>query len=288
VATTARAIRAATAACRDERRRRPAAGQPTLTNLGRHLAFFLAGAAAFAALAATGAGADLPTLYVGYTSDDCTFRLTNDSGAAVTTIAPGTYQVAISTPDPFGLFGNSGSASQAACRGFVQFRLTGPGVTLFTTLDYGDAAFELYSETFRAGGTYTLQDDGNVAVSRRSFTFSATGSAGSSTPTNTSSAAATTSTAFRGALEVVVSRGGRVVVTRKGKPIGALKAGRYSISVRDTSKQDGFSLQPPKGKVQAITNAAYLGVRVLTVTLAPGRCTFFAPGGTKIGLAVVR
>src|SRR5690348_10346438 len=113
---------------------------------------------------AGGARADLPTLYVGYTSDDCTFKVTSDAGAAVTTIAPGTYQVAISTPDPFGLFGNSGSTSQAACRGFVQFRLTGPGVSLFTTLENGDSAFELYSETFRAGGTYTLQDDGNVTA----------------------------------------------------------------------------------------------------------------------------
>jgi hypothetical protein len=239
---------------------------------------------------AGGARADLPTLYVGYTSDDCTFKVTSDAGAAVTTIAPGTYQVAISTPDPFGLFGNSGSTSQAACRGFVQFRLTGPGVSLFTTLENGDSAFELYSETFRAGGTYTLQDDGNVTASRRSLTVSATGSAGSSTTstTSTSSATGSASTAFRGALEVVVSRGGKLVVTRKGKPIGALKTGRYTISVRDTSRRDGFSLQPPKGKAQPITNAAYVGVRVLGMTLAPGRWTFFAPGGTKIGLAVVR
>jgi len=160
-------------------------------------------------------------------------------------------------------------------------------VNLFTTLDYGDSASELYSETFRAGGTYTLQDDGNVAASRRTFTVAATGSSTTST-TTTPSATASASTAFRGALEIVVSGGGKLVVTRKGKPIGALKTGRYSISVRDTSKRDGVSVQPPKGKAQPITSAAYVGFRVLSLTLGPGRWTFFAPGGAKVGLPVVR
>ena len=45
---------------------------------------------------ARGAAA-LPTLYVNYNMN-CTFGITDDSGKAVTSIAPGTYQVQITTP----------------------------------------------------------------------------------------------------------------------------------------------------------------------------------------------
>src|SRR3954452_9253802 len=102
----------------------------------------LASAAALGAVAAApSAQAGFPSLYVNYKTEDCTFRVTNDSGSAVTTIAPGSYQVVISTPDPFGAFGQTDGL--AACKGFVQFRLSGPGVSLSTTLDYGDEASEL-------------------------------------------------------------------------------------------------------------------------------------------------
>src|SRR5204862_1152331 len=100
----------------------------------------LASAAALGAVAAApSAQAAFPSLYVNYKTEDCTFRLTNDSGAGVTTIAPGTYQVVIMTSDPFGVFGDSGRDDLTACKGFVQFRLTGPGVSVYTTLDYGDS-----------------------------------------------------------------------------------------------------------------------------------------------------
>jgi hypothetical protein len=246
-------------------------------------------AAALAFLVATTeAHAGLPTLYVGYSSADCTFKLTNDAGAAVTTIAPGTYQVSISTPDPFGAFGNSAGSDLAACRGFVQFRLTGPGVSLFTTLDYGDAANELYSETFRAGGTYTVQDDGNVANTRRSFTVAESGTpAPAPSPSSAGSGGAAVAP-LRGGLEAVVSTGGKLTLTRKGKPIGALKAGRYSIAVRDASKRDGFAVQGPTGRPQQLTNGAYLGVRVATVTLTPGRWRFSASATASVAVPVVR
>lgn len=235
-----------------------------------------------------GARADLPTLYVGYNTADCTFKLTNDSGATVTTIAPGTYQVSVTTPDPFGLFGNSGSADLQACRGYVQFRLTGPGVSLFTTLDYGDAASELYSETFKAGGTYTLQDDGNIANTRRTFSVSDSGTAPSTSSGSSTSSSAGSAAAFRGVLDVSLSAQGTLVVTRKGKKIGGLEAGRYTFSVHDASKRLGFSIQPPSGKPQTVTNAVYVGFRDLAVVLTPGRWTFFVPGGPRTSFGVVR
>jgi hypothetical protein len=241
------------------------------------------------AAVADGGRSGLPTLYVGYSSADCTFKLTNDAGTTFTSIAPGTYQVSISTPDPFGLIGNSGSSDLAACRGFVQFRLTGPGVNLLTTLDYGDSTSELYSETFRAGATYTMQDDGNVAATRRAFTVAA---AGAPPPATSPSDAASTPGAsppppLRGALEAVVSTGGKLALTRKGKPIGALEAGRYTVAVRDASRRAGLVIQGPTGRSQAVTSTAYLGVRVLTVTLTPGRWRFFASSTQGVAVPVV-
>jgi hypothetical protein len=83
----------------------------------------------------------------------------------------------ITTPDPYGVFGDSGKNDLTACKGFVQFRLTGPGVSVYTTLDYGDSTSELYPATFQPGAKYTIQDDNNIAGTRRSITVATSGSA---------------------------------------------------------------------------------------------------------------
>ena len=44
----------------------------------------------------------LPTLYVNYTMN-CTFSIVDDAGRPVTTIAPGSYQVEVTTPIMFKL-----------------------------------------------------------------------------------------------------------------------------------------------------------------------------------------
>src|SRR4051794_38266320 len=93
-----------------------------------------------------GAGGALPTLYVAYTIN-CTFAIMDDQGRRVSSIAPGTYQVEVSTPIMFKLVVPNGPTDQIApndftgCKGWVQFQLTGPGVNLFTTLDAGCDAF---------------------------------------------------------------------------------------------------------------------------------------------------
>jgi hypothetical protein len=230
-----------------------------------------------------GAQAGFPSLYVGYKTEDCTFRLTNDAGANVTTLAPGTYQVVITTADPYGVFGQSDGL--IACKGFVQFRLTGPGVSVFTTLDYGDGTSELYSTTFRPGATYTLQDDNNIAGTRRSITVATSGSAAltpSTSPTGTSAAGSN----LRGTLRGLVTRDGKLSLRRNGKAVTSLKSGRYTFSVDDQSTKLGFRIQA-KGKTQAITSAGYVGWQQVTVELVAGRWTYFTPGGTKTAFVVV-
>jgi hypothetical protein len=44
------------------------------------------------------ARAGLPSLYVNYKTETCTFSLTNDAGKTVHTILPGAYQVVIPRP----------------------------------------------------------------------------------------------------------------------------------------------------------------------------------------------
>jgi hypothetical protein len=237
--------------------------------------------------AAPAAEGVLPTLYVDYNTADCTFKLTNDAGTTFTAVGAGTYQVVINTSDPYGVFDQSGRTDLMACKGYVKFRLTGPGVSIYTTLDYGDAASELYPATFQAGGTYTIQDDTNIAGTRRSFTASAAPAATPTTQPPKGSPGTAETLPLRGRLDAAVSSSGTVVLLRKGKAIGALKTGRYTFAVHDQSKRAGFSIQAPKGKKQAVTSAAFVGWRDLVVALEPGRWAFFTPGGKKSPLLVV-
>jgi hypothetical protein len=237
-----------------------------------------------AAFAATpGAQGAFPSLYVDYKTEDCTIRFTNDAGANVTTLAPGTYQIVITTSDPYGVFGQT--EGLRACRGFVQFRLTGPGVSVYTTLDYGDGASEVYSATFQPGATYTLQDDGNIAGTRRSIIVAASGSA-SLAPTTSSKSSPSAGSTVRGALHGIVAHSGKLSLRRNGKAVTTLKSGRYTFSVDDQSTKHGFRLQVLEETTQTITSVGYVGWQEVTLSLAPGRWSYFSPGGTKTSFVV--
>src|SRR5215831_4905127 len=125
---------------------------------GRVLAA-LAGTLGAFALCGAAARADtvLPSLYVHYTLN-CTFTIVDDAGKAVGSIAPGTYQVIVSTPVDFGGEYVSGPGDMTACGGSVQFQLTGPGVSVHTTLDDGDASYGALTATLKASSAYTAQD----------------------------------------------------------------------------------------------------------------------------------
>jgi len=239
---------------------------------------------AFAAAlaAAPGAQAAFPSLYVNYKTEDCTIRFTNDAGANVTTLPPGTYQIVIMTSDPFGVFGQTEGLH--ACKGFVQFRLTGPGVSVYTTLDYGDAAPEMYPATFQPGATYTLQDDNNIAGTRRSITVA---TSGSPSPTPSTSGKGTPAPAnVRGVLHGIVAHNGKLSLRRNGKAVTSLKAGRYTFSVDDQSTNQGFRIQLLRAKAQTITSTGYVGWQEVTVSLSPGRWSYFTTGGAKTAFVV--
>ena len=94
--------------------------------------------AALLAAGARGSARILPTIYVNYAAN-CTFTITGDSGAAVTTLAAGSYQLLVQTPGDFGTFVYAGGSDMTDCQGMAQFQLSGPGLLYATTLDDGDS-----------------------------------------------------------------------------------------------------------------------------------------------------
>ena len=236
----------------------------------------------------------LPTLYVAYTMN-CTFGVTDDSGKKVSSIAPGTYQVYVTTPQVFANVDLTGISDMTACKSFTQFQLTGPGVSLFTTLQDGDEDKDLLKATFAANSTYTMVDLNQPSVARAVITTTATGSA--SSPTGPSTSAGGTSPSakgstqsslvgsavvpFRGKLAATVDAAGKLSLTTKGKPVATLKAGLYTFTVVDKSATSGFEIQRLKAGATTLTSVAYKGTHVASITLKAGQWTFFSPGGHK-------
>jgi hypothetical protein len=234
----------------------------------------------FLALAGSGAPGTLPTLYVNY-SENCTFTLTDDAGNAVGAIAPGTYQVEVQTPGDFGAVDLNGITDMTACRGFVQFQLTGPGVSIQTTLDDGDSDFALATGVFRPNATYTAVDENQPSVARDVFTTNGS-TAGpppvTTAPTQTTTGSAKASTVFRGTLLATVNAGGTLTLTTAaGKPVVSLRSGRYIFAVTDRSKTRGFALSELGKAVTPLTASGFVGTRRVTVELPPGQWSFY-PG----------
>src|SRR4051812_10967150 len=200
---------------------------------------------ALALLGAGNATAANPTLYVHYATN-CTFTIVGDNGAAVTSIPPGSYQILVTSPEPFAAPDLSGETDpNVACGGALSFRLTGAGVNIHTTLEDGDAVSDQLSATFQAG-SYVAQEDRRPTFTRFVLTVaggaattgggSAGGSSGSSGSGSTGSSgtksAATSKLAVRGKLSGGVSTAGKLTLAGKGKNRPSAKGGRLQAPRR--------------------------------------------------------
>jgi len=232
----------------------------------------------------------LPTLYVDY-STNCTFVIVDDSGKHVSQIAPGTDQVQLNEPQPL-IANGSANSSGPACNGLAAFQLTGPGVTLTTSIDNGDGV-NLFTESFQAGSTYVAVDNNQPAVARVVFTTAASGApatpsvpyssvaGGKGSTSNTSvigqkaKASVGVPPMPRGTLVAVVSAAGRPSLTFQGKPVTSLKAGRYTVQVADSSKTSGLIIQETGQNAIAVAPVAYTGKRRTAVTLRVGQWFFY-------------
>jgi hypothetical protein len=236
----------------------------------------------------------LPTLYIAYTMN-CTFAISDDNGRRLTSIPPGTYQVLVTTPMVFADVDLSGIFDMTACKSFVQFQLTGPGVSLSTTLQDGDEDKEMLRATFQPSATYTAQDLNQAGVTRTTFSTQATGSAAVPTgPTSSvsgkgssqESLVGSAANPFRGALDAIVYKSGKLSLSRNGKTVSSLKTGRYTFSVDDESKTAGFTVKSLRGKAVNVTTAVFVGSHAVTLTLAQGRWYFYWGSGKKTAFFV--
>jgi hypothetical protein len=267
--------------------------------VGARLALLLAAAlmAAAAVLAPLGnagrlaGGAPaLPTLYVQYTMN-CTFAIVDDAGKPVTAIAPGSYQLEVSTPIMFKLVRPGGVTvdniapnDYTGCKGWVQFQLTGPGVNIFTTLDTGcDAFLILPQQTFKASSTYTATDLNQPSVAHATITTLATGSPTiPKSPYGTTSGKGTVQQDIVGSAAVKATLSGSVAPTglpalkNNGKLVSVLRTGRYKFAISDQSKRASFTLEAVSGgTVKNLTTAPFVGKHSVTLTLTPGRWMYY-------------
>jgi hypothetical protein len=254
-------------------------------------------ALAVAVLGPQSGHAAIPTLYVHYAMN-CTFTIVGDNGGPVTSIPPGAYQVLVTSPEPFAAPDLSGETDpNVACSGSLAFRLTGPGVSLFTTLEDGDASSDLLSATFQAG-TYVAQEDRRPTLTRTSIAVTAGaastggsgggGSGGGSANTSTTKTATpTTKLAVRGTLKGSVSTKSKLTLTLNGRKVSSLKSGRYTVSVLDETSRSGFTIQRLGKAPTQVTGKGFLGRHAVTVSLVAGQWFYYSPAGKKTYFVVV-
>jgi hypothetical protein len=233
--------------------------------------------------AASPRAATIQTLYGGFDADG-TISLTYADGTPIGTPTPpgtlipaGTYTIDLNNNSLDDL-GNP-----------HEFELSGPGVNL----QAGQATQLTWTATFLPASTYTYGDALNPTSQEEVFGTAGSGStstnAGSpatlTTPTSTHATTTPSPTsnnpvgtavvALRGALAGTVTRSGRLTLAFKGKPVGTLKAGRYTITIIDGSAQAGFILQGIRRAAVTITGIAFRGKRTLAVDLTSGQWFFY-------------
>jgi len=237
----------------------------------------------------------LPTLYVVYAMN-CTFTIRDDAGSKVNSIAPGSYQVDVSTPIEFGYLDPRDGGCTGDGYGYVHFQLTGPGVNLTTTIDAGCETDYLFPPTsFKANSTFTAQELSQPSVTRSVFTTLASGSPpipprNAYTPTSGKGTTSQdivgsgVSAALRGTLTGTVGASGKPTLTSKGRTASTLKAGRYVFAITDGDPKAGFSLQihqtgsiAPKSTV--LTGVAFVGKQRKIVTLKTGEWMYYSGRG---------
>lgn len=236
--------------------------------------------------AARGAHTDGLALYITFRPGPqrITVALANGSPVGTTSGAP--------TVIPAGLY-NLFLDDSAAVEG-PQFDLQGPGVSFVENMFYGENPSETFTATLQPGSTYTWRNDEVPSVV---FTFatssgsgSTTGGAGGSGGTSTTGSQVGNASSdivgsaivpFRGALDAIVYKSGKLSLTRNGRNVTSLKTGRYTFSVDDESATSGFTVESLKGKPVTITGKAYVGSHDVTIALKPGRWSYFTPAGKQ-------
>jgi hypothetical protein len=205
-----------------------------------------------------------------------------DNSNVGSTIPPGTYQIVL----------NNNTADDYAVD--HKFHLFGPGINY--SIPAG-AVQTTFSVTFQSGGMYTVQDDLDPADHHQTILATtaaapAPTSGGGTTPTGStkptsSDIVGSETVPFRGSLDGIVFGNGALSLTRLGKKVSSLRAGRYTFFVDDESKTRGFSVQQRGKNAVTVTNGGFKGTHDVTISLKPGQWFFYSPGVKKSSFVVV-
>jgi hypothetical protein len=76
----------------------------------------------------------------------------------------------------------------------------------------------------------------------------------------------------------------KVTLKKAGKKVAKLKAGKYTITVSDTSPDHNYVLKGPGIKNKVITGLAFTGKKTVTVTLKKGRYEYYCTPHRFMGM----
>ena len=254
-----------------------------------------AGVLAFAPAAESRSSAIL-TLEVDFSyTGDITVMLPNGTPVGTKTGSP--------TVIPAGYY--TVELTQPGCVDVPAFILQGPGVNILDDLQSGEVVTDAVEADFQPNTTYTWRNgtenppvyftfatSGTVLGTPPPVTPAANGPVSSNKEANGSivgSGLVKSSASLLGTLAGGVSATGSPHLSYKGKAVSSLFAGRYKITVADTSKTSGFMLESSSHRVVSLTNQAFVGTHAATVTLTAGKWFFVAgPAGAKTSFVVVK
>jgi plastocyanin len=88
-------------------------------------------------------------------------------------------------------------------------------------------------------------------------------------------ALASVATAATPKLTGTVGPGFTITLTKSGKKVTKLKAGKFTFVVADKASFHNFSLDGPKGFEKTFTSVPFKGTKTVTVTLKAGKYKFY-------------
>ena len=214
------------------------------------------------------ADSSLPTVYVNYTMS-CTFTMTDDAGKALTSVAPGSYQILVTSPVPFAAVDLAGINDMTACRGSAQFALSGPGRERHdddgrrrrrqrVPLRHLRAELDLHRGRQHPAGRrpFLVHDDGGRAsrAAERRDNGGDDDHAGEGSDRLGREQRLVRRRRCRWRASPTGARSPRRSPTRvrlpsptRARAVTALRAGRYTIAVTDQSRRTGFVVQKMHG-----------------------------------------
>jgi len=232
-----------------------------------------------------------PALFVNFFTDG-TIAVTladgtpvGSTGGTPTVIPAGYYTMVFSGP--------------GGCSALPNFKLSGPGMNLVATMYEGAMSKGPSTASFTPSATYSWIDDAFPSVVHTFSTSSeVVGTPPPTTTTKTSSPRGKPVTSKDvvgsqvastvGTIAGSVNAAGRLTIAFKGKSVGSLKAGRYTIAVRDGSSKVGFSVRKSgQARSIAVTGPAFTGGHSVAVRLTAGRWLFSpTPGKPAVAITV--